>query len=169
MRTLGLMTFMVPIGFATATGTLTGQAIGAAKPELVRHYYNLAVRLSVFIALLIDMVLIVFKELIINSYTKNPEIKAEIGKAWLIFTIFVIFDTTNAIGGSFIRASGQQATGAKITSAAYFVFGIPTTLLMVFWQDLGIVGIWVGPTIATLFNTISYLHLFQKMDLEKLV
>jgi len=88
------MTFMVPVGFASATGTLTGQAIGAAKPELVGHYYRLAVRFSVFIALLIDMFLIVFKDLIIDSYTKNPEIKVEIGKAWLMFCVFVIFDTT---------------------------------------------------------------------------
>ena len=41
--------------------------------------------------------------------------------------------------------------------------------MMVFWYELGIVGIWIGPTIATAFNTVAYQILFQKMDLEKLI
>jgi len=60
----------------------------------VGHYYRISVKFSVLIALIIDAILIVFKDLIIDSYTKNPEIKVEIGKAWLIFCVFVIFDTT---------------------------------------------------------------------------
>ena len=94
MRTLGLMTFMIPVGFAVAANVLLGQFIGAGKPDLVRHYYQLSVKVSVFAALFQNVLLIIFKDQIINSYTKNPEISLEISKAWIAFNIFVIFDTT---------------------------------------------------------------------------
>jgi len=43
------------------------------------------------------------------------------------------------------------------------------TLLCVFKLELGIIGIWVGPAIAVAFNTLAYLHLFSKFDIEKLI
>jgi MATE family multidrug resistance protein len=94
MRTLGLMTFMIPVGFSGAANTLLGQFIGAGKADLVRHYYRLSMAVSVFLAVFQNVILFVFKDQIMSFYTKNPEIHAEISKAWLAFNIFVIFDTT---------------------------------------------------------------------------
>ncbi len=94
MRTLGLMTFMIPVGFSGAANMLLGQFIGAGKADLVRHYYQLTMKVSVFAALFQNAILFVFKDQIISFYTKNPEIQAEISKAWVAFNIFVIFDTT---------------------------------------------------------------------------
>ena len=94
MRTLGLMTFMIPVGFSVAANVLLGQFIGAGKADLVRHYYQLSMKVSVFAALFQNVLLIIFKDQIISFYTKNPEIQSEISKAWIAFNIFVIFDTT---------------------------------------------------------------------------
>jgi len=85
-------------------------------------------------------------------------------KAWLIFMVFVLFDTTQAIGMSAIRASGKQSTGAIVTGIAYWAVGIPLTLLMCFYYDFGIRGIWCGPTSAVIFNTCAYQLLFSRMD-----
>ena len=55
--------------------------------------------------------------------------------------------------------------GAFITGVAYWALGIPLTCLLVFWKTHGIRGIWVGPTVAVLFNTIAYQIIVKKMDL----
>jgi len=94
MRTLGLLTFMVPVGFANASAVLIGQNIGAGKPDLVRYYYKLSINCAVVCAFILNIILFTFKDKIINSYTKNPDIGAQISKAWFTFNIFVIFDTT---------------------------------------------------------------------------
>lgn len=57
--------------------------------------------------------------------------------AWLVFLIFVFFDTTQGIGSSAIRASGKQKMGSFITGLAYWAIGIPLTCMLVFWQTLG--------------------------------
>jgi len=43
------------------------------------------------------------------------------------------------------------------------------SLLCVFKLDQGIVGLWVGATIAVAFNTCAYYYLFSKMDIEGLI
>ena len=76
--------------------------------------------------------------------------------SWNVFLVFVFFDTTQGVGSSAIRASGKQNMGALSTGLAYWALGIPLTCLLVFWQTWGIQGIWIGPTAAVAFNTISY-------------
>lgn len=89
--------------------------------------------------------------------------------AWLIFLIFVFFDTTQAIGASAIRASGKQGAGSIITGFAYWGLGIPITCLLVFWQTLGIKGIWIGPTVSVFFITCAYQVIVMKTDWQNLI
>ena len=51
-----------------------------------------------------------------------------------------------------------------MTATAYWVLGIPSTLLLVFYFPFGIAGIWVGPTIAVLFLTVAYTTVFLGID-----
>jgi len=91
---MGLLTFMVPVGFANASSVLIGQYLGAGKPDLVRHYYKLSIYCAVAVAFCMNVLLFMFEGPFITFYTKNQEIGGEISKAWVIFNIFVIFDTT---------------------------------------------------------------------------
>jgi MATE family multidrug resistance protein len=115
------------------------------------------------------IVLLICENLIIAIFTNIDRIIIHIQAAWLIFNCFVIFDTTQGVASSAIRASGQQKKGAVITGVAYWVFGIPITLLMVFKFDLGTLGIWVGPTFACAFNTAAYLWIFNTINWSDLI
>ena len=88
---------------------------------------------------------------------------------WAIFLVFAFFDTTQGIGSSAIKASGKQKVGALITGMAYWAIGIPITCMLVFWQTWGIKGIWVGPTVAVLFNTIAYHFIVKTTDWPTLI
>jgi len=57
---MGLLTFMIPVGFANASAVLIGQYIGAGKPELVRYYYMLSVYCSIAVALTMNVLLFAF-------------------------------------------------------------------------------------------------------------
>ena len=60
------------------------------------------------------------------------------------------------MGMSVIKATGKQGLGAIITGTAYFVIGIPAAYYFAFVKEQGIRGLWWGPTLATLFNTLAY-------------
>ena len=89
--------------------------------------------------------------------------------AWNIFVVFVVFDTTQGVAQSAIRASQQQKCGAIITAVAYWVIGIPVALLLVFYYPLGIRGLWIAPTLAVVFLTITYITIFTGIDWQDLI
>ena len=117
--------------------------------------------LSLVAAFAQNLILIIFKDLIISIFTTIPTITVFITSAWWIFNIFVIFDTTQGIAAAAMRASGLQKVGSIVTFVAYWVIGIPLTLLSVFAFDLSNTGIWLGPTLACMFNTAAYLYIFK--------
>ena len=45
------------------------------------------------------------KELVINTFTSEINVIVEMRKCWLIFMVFVIFDTLQGIGAAAITAS----------------------------------------------------------------
>ena len=89
--------------------------------------------------------------------------------AWPVLMVFVIFDTTQGISSSVIRGTGQQRRGSLITSTAYWLFGIPISLLCVFVFSDGIRGLWFGPTFAVLYNTICYTILINRINWPELI
>ena len=42
MRSIGLLTFMIPAGFATACGILVGNSVGEKKPKLAMQFYRIS-------------------------------------------------------------------------------------------------------------------------------
>ena len=89
--------------------------------------------------------------------------------AWPLFMVFVFFDTTQGIAQAAIRASGKQQVGTLITSIAYIAVGIPLAALLCFKYNMGIKGIWAGPTVAVAINTVCYLLIFARLDWDKLI
>ena len=70
---------------------------------------------------------------------------------------------------SAITASGLQRYGALFTACAYFVLGIPATLVFVFKYEYGIRGIWMGPTLAVAFLTVTYMIIFSNVNWQDLI
>ena len=52
MRSIGLLTFMLPIGYSTAAQILAGNAIGEYKPKLAMLYYYVCFMMAVLISLM---------------------------------------------------------------------------------------------------------------------
>ncbi len=70
------------------------------------------------------------------------------------------------MGQGIIRGLGKQAIGSTVTITGYWILGIPISLLAVFHYNWGIVGLWVGPSVAILFNSVFYYVIIIKADWE---
>lgn len=52
MRSLGLMTFMIPVGFSIACGILVGRSIGQGSVAAIKQYYKLCMYISLVVAVM---------------------------------------------------------------------------------------------------------------------
>ena len=169
MRSLGLLTFMIPVGFSAACSILVGQNIGKGCVDSIKYYFKMSMYLAFFVGLAQVAVMAPLQEEIASGFTDQADVIATIGQAWWIFMFFIIFDTTQGIAMSAIRASGKQKIGAIVTFISYWIVGIPITTSSVFKADQGIAGIWYGPTVAVFINTLVYVAIFYKMDWDMLI
>ena len=52
MNSLGMLTFMIPLGFNRATSYYVGYFIGQGCEESLKHYYNVAMLMSCIVGVL---------------------------------------------------------------------------------------------------------------------
>ena len=69
MRTLGLITFMIPIGFSSASVILVGNAVGEGKGKLAMQYYRVCLLIALVITAIQIPLLAFFMEDVIGLYT----------------------------------------------------------------------------------------------------
>jgi len=70
MRTIGLLTFMLPVGVMSACGILVGISVGAGKGDHAITYYETCMKVGVALAFLQVLILLIGKDLIPHFYTK---------------------------------------------------------------------------------------------------
>lgn len=94
LRSLGLLTFMIPLGFSSANGILVGMAIGSGKEGSLKFYYKTVMTMSLFVAALQIVLLWSAESAIQGAFTDDVDVVAQMAKAWPVLLIFVFFDTT---------------------------------------------------------------------------
>lgn len=94
MRSLGLTSFMIPFGFSMAAGMLIGKCIGEGSKAKVVFYYKLCMMVSLLVAILQNIFLVAFENIIIDLFTNIESVAVHVHSAWTIFNIFVFVDTT---------------------------------------------------------------------------
>jgi len=52
LRSIGLLTFMLPVGIMSACGTLIGNSVGAGRGDHALLYYNTSMKMGVALAVL---------------------------------------------------------------------------------------------------------------------
>ena len=164
LRSLGLLTFMLPVGYSTASGILIGNSIGASKPREAMTYYIVCMMLACLITVLQMSILWLAQDSFIGMFTNNAAIAEIMVYSWPVLILFTFFDTTQAMGNAFIKASGKQGFGALITGSAYFALGIPCAYYFAFVKDLSNRGLWWGATLAVAYNTLWYNIIIFRID-----
>ena len=69
MRSLGLLTFMIPVGFSKACAFYIGVYIGKGSEVKIKHFYNVAMLMSATVGVLQMLLLWALKDQFISMYT----------------------------------------------------------------------------------------------------
>ena len=69
LRSLGLLTFMIPVGFSAASGILIGQNVGKGKADLITHYFKWCNYLAVSISFVTIFLCVMFRDQIFGIFT----------------------------------------------------------------------------------------------------
>ena len=82
---------------------------------------------------------------------------------------FILLDSVHGVWSGIIRGLGRQAYGSIWTLVCYYIFGMPLALYFAFSRDVGIKGLWIGFTIASLVLDIGFWVIIYCGDWNKIV
>eukprot|EP00760_Papus_ankaliazontas_P031126 PhM_4_TR5188/c0_g1_i9/m.99168/K03327/TC.MATE, SLC47A, norM, mdtK, dinF; multidrug resistance protein, MATE family len=80
--------------------------------------------------------------------------------------LFHLFDGLQCVCNSLVRGMGFQRWGLLFNFVTYGL-GVPTGWCLAFLTDLGVLGLWLGPTIGTFTGCVCQLTFLFCMDWHK--
>lgn len=92
LRNIVQFTYMVPVGLSSSSNFLVGKHFGAGEFNLVKQVSNLCLTIAFIWSLSSVVIILAFKDGIMNFYTQNPLVIESMDAAWSILVVYVFFD-----------------------------------------------------------------------------
>ncbi|MFM7592283.1 MAG: MATE family efflux transporter, partial [Isosphaeraceae bacterium] len=138
------LTFMVPLGIASAAAVRVGHAIGAKPPQAAGQAGWTAIRLTIAVMFFFALHFLLVPVPLLRCFTADTAIIAKGVTLLAIAAVFQIFDGLQAVCTGTLRGLGDTATPAATNLIAHWLIGLPIGIYLAFWQSMDVSGIWVG-------------------------
>jgi putative MATE family efflux protein len=157
--------------FSQALATFVGQNIGAGKIERVRRGLARTLLMSSTVAVLVTILIIIFKYPLMSLFTKDEEVIQIGGRYLTVVTSFYLLFTGMFAYGGVMRGAGDTLVPMFLTLFSLWIIRIPTAVflsqetiplfgLTVHGAGMGAQGIWwsipTGWGIGLLLSLLYY-------------
>ena len=143
------MTFMIPLGIATATAVLVGQAAGRRDPAGVRRAGAMGIGLATAFMCASALLFWLAPKVVIGLFVdlnapQNLELVAYAATFLRIAAMFQLVDGMQVTAQGALRGLKDTRVPMLLTLVAYWFVGIATGLVLTFVLDVGPRGMWFG-------------------------
>ncbi|XP_031513271.1 multidrug and toxin extrusion protein 1 isoform X5 [Papio anubis] len=84
-----------------------------------------------------------------------------------IYAVSHLFEALACTSGGVLRGSGNQKVGAIVNTVGYYVVGLPIGITLMFATKLGVMGLWSGIIICTVFQAVCFLGFIIQLNWKK--
>jgi MATE family multidrug resistance protein len=162
------LTYMVPLGVASAAAVAVGHSIGRREYARARREGYMAIALGSAFMGCSGLLFWLSPLPILRVYTPDAEV-LKIGSHLLaIAAVFQLFDGVQTVTTGALRGFGNTRTPMFINLAGYYLFGLPLGYFLCFKYGHGIYGLWIGLS-AALIAIAIYLLLSWSRESRKLL
>ena len=114
-------------------------------------------------------ILVALKDSLFAVFTDSEEVKDLLNQAWPVALAFSFLNYPNLCGSAGLRAAGKQKLAAIVTWVSYGVIGILVSYICIDKAEMSLAGIWMGPTVAVVFNIGAYFFIWTRIDWPQLI
>jgi putative MATE family efflux protein len=155
-----MIVIMPAVSMSMAVAALTGQNLGAGKPERVKEIFKSGVAMTSSITVLISLFVVFFSKLILTAFGLGEDAKVmEIGMSYLrIVGSSYLFFAVMFISNGVINGAGHTMITMGFTLLSLWLVRVPVSWLLS-KTSLGITGIWIAIALsfaATMIVSLTY-------------
>lgn len=138
------LTFMIPLGIATAAAVRVGHAVGARERLAATRAGWSAIILAVGIMIALAITFVTIPETLVDIFTDDARIIAAGVSLLALAAVFQICDGLQAVTTGALRGLGDTRTPAVCNLVAHWLIGLPIGIWLAFSANMEVRGIWVG-------------------------
>jgi MATE family multidrug resistance protein len=141
---LASLTFMVPLGIASAGAVRVGHAVGRRDRAGAERSGWTAILFGASFMSLAALAFLLAPRALIGAFT-NDEAVISIGVSLLLVAaLFQLFDGVQAVSTGTLRGLGDTRTPMLWNLAGHWFIGLPLGYTLCFVLDFGVIGLWWG-------------------------
>ena len=142
------LTFMVPLGVASAGAVRVGQAVGRGDPAGARRSGWTALLLGVLFMSSASLTFLVAPFPLLRVFTPNAAVIATGTSLLIVAAVFQPFDGIQGVATGVLRGLGDTRTPMLSNLAGHWFVGLPIGYALCFGRHWGVIGLWVGLAIG---------------------
>jgi len=156
------ISYMVPLGIASASAVSVGQAIGQQDAALARSngYIGMGIACAFMTCSAIAFLLI--PRQILSVYSTDAFVISLGVKLLAIAALFQLFDGIQTVATGALRGLGDTNLPMVVNFVGYWLLGLPVGYILCFRMGFGVAGLWWGLTFALVGISIVLLMAWQK-------
>ncbi len=151
------LTFMVPLGISSAAAVRVGQALGRRDPTGAGRAGWTAVALGASFMAASGLVLLSVPRAIVRLYSGDGEVIALGAILLMMAAVFQLFDGIQGVTVGALRGTGDTRTAMLTHLFCDWGVGLPVAWYFCFRLRWGVVGLWVGLSVAMILAGIVLL------------
>ncbi len=156
------LTYMVPLGIASAGAVRVGQAMGRGDPGGAATSGWAALVIGSGFMACSGVGLLAFSEPIIGLFTGDPAVVATATRLIILAAAFQLFDGVQVVATGILRGAGDTRTPMVCNLFAYWGIGLPLGYVLAFGLGRGIVGIWAGLALGLILAGVANLAIWAR-------
>jgi MATE family multidrug resistance protein len=145
---LASLTFMVPLGMASAGAVRVGHAVGRRDPAGAARAGWTALLLRAAFMSSASLVFLVFPAPLLRLFTSDRGVIATGISLLFVAALFQPFDGLQGVATGVLRGAGDTRTPMMVNLGAHWFLGLPLGYALCFWAGWGVIGLWVGLAIS---------------------
>lgn len=163
------ITFMVPLGLASAAAVRVGQALGRAESRTAYQVGWLSIAMGAAIMAFFGIILYVFSHSIIRIFTPNLEVIGIGSGLLLIAGFFQLSDGVQVVTSGILRGTGNTRASLIANFVGHWIFGLPTSITFGFILGWGIRGLWIGLSVGLTSVAVMLLVVWARRSKDLIV
>jgi MATE family multidrug resistance protein len=152
---LASLTFMVPLGIASAAATRVGNAVGRLDGEQARRSARVALGLGAAVMSVSALVFATAPGLLARAYTPELEVIALAAALLPIAAVFQIADGFQVVAAGVLRGAADTTWAAVMALVGFWGVGLPLGALFAYHYEHGPKGLWWGLTAGLVATAIA--------------
>jgi MATE family multidrug resistance protein len=159
---IAAVSFMIPLGLASAGAVRVGHAVGAHEPRRAAAAGWTAIFLAVAFTTAAAILFLIAPRALIGLFSREENVLMLGSTLLFVAAVFQLFDGLQGVATGVLRGLGDTRTPMITNLAAHWLCGLPVGYNLCFNFGWGVIGLWIGLSTGLIIAGVTLMWIWNR-------